>query len=104
MHIPNEGEPGDSLEHSKLYEHDPNQASSFIRPAIYYGEGPFDPPSSEDEDETLLEKDDALDTNEGEGRVYAFTGQRDRLGGRVRATLMYINSQFNEMGSSDRRL
>ncbi|KAL4265734.1 peptidase S9B family protein [Pleurotus pulmonarius] len=91
MHIPNDGESGgftDSSERSKLYEHDPNQASSFIRPAIYYGEGPFDPPSSEDEDETLLEKDDALDTNEGPERAYAFTGQRDRLGGRQRPTSM----------------
>ncbi|THH29289.1 hypothetical protein EUX98_g4902 [Antrodiella citrinella] len=28
-----------------------------LKPEAYYGEGPFDPPSSDDEDETLLEKD-----------------------------------------------
>lgn len=28
-----------------------------VRPPTYYGEGPFDPPSSEDEDETLLQKE-----------------------------------------------
>ena len=27
------------------------------RPDVYYEEGPFDPPSSDDEDEALLEKD-----------------------------------------------
>ncbi|KAH8093229.1 dipeptidyl aminopeptidase [Cristinia sonorae] len=28
-----------------------------VKPEVYYGEGPFDPPSSDDEDEALLEKD-----------------------------------------------
>ena len=28
-----------------------------VRPPTYYGEGPFDPPSSEDEDESLLQKE-----------------------------------------------
>lgn len=27
-----------------------------MRPPVYYGDGPFDVPSSESEDETLLEK------------------------------------------------
>jgi dipeptidyl aminopeptidase len=28
-----------------------------IRPEVYYGDGPFDAPSSDEDDETLLEKD-----------------------------------------------
>ena len=28
-----------------------------VRPPTYYGEGSFDPPSSEDEDESLLKED-----------------------------------------------
>ena len=30
-----------------------------VRPPTYYGEGPFDPPSSDDEDESLLQKETA---------------------------------------------
>lgn len=37
---------------SKRVDHD----SSVVKPETYYGDGPFDPPSSDDEDEELLEK------------------------------------------------
>jgi dipeptidyl aminopeptidase B len=36
------------------------------RPAAYYGEGEFDPPSSDDEDDVFLEKGKVADT-EGDG-------------------------------------
>ena len=37
---------------SRRVEHDP----TVVKPETYYGDGPFDPPSSDDEDEELLEK------------------------------------------------
>lgn len=39
-----------------------------LRPYTYYDEGPFEAPSSESEEETLLEKDDSLpDRNNSPG-------------------------------------
>ncbi|TCD69053.1 hypothetical protein EIP91_008951 [Steccherinum ochraceum] len=35
------------------------ESSQFTKPEVYYGEGPFDPPSSDDEDDALLEKNRA---------------------------------------------
>jgi hypothetical protein len=40
-----------------VYEERAPTHSRPVRPAIYYGEDPFDPPSSEDEDESLLRKE-----------------------------------------------
>lgn len=40
-----------------LYDERPSTHSGPVRPPTYYGEGPFDPPSSEDEDESLLQKE-----------------------------------------------
>lgn len=38
---------------------DSDENKAPLRPHVYYDEGPFDAPSSESEDETLLEKDAA---------------------------------------------
>jgi hypothetical protein len=44
------------------------RAGIIPRPAVYYGEGPFDPPSSEDEDEDeVTEKDASASLNRAEG-------------------------------------
>lgn len=32
------------------------ESSQLVKPEVYYGEGPFDPPSSDDEGDGLLEK------------------------------------------------
>ena len=40
-----------------LYDERAPTRSGPVRPPTYYGEGPFDPPSSEDEDESLLQKE-----------------------------------------------
>ena len=40
------------------YNSDARSSDSHIRPAVYYGEGPFDPPSSDDEEGHLLEAKD----------------------------------------------
>ena len=40
-----------------LYDERASTRSGPVRPPTYYGEGPFDPPSSEDEDESLLQKE-----------------------------------------------
>lgn len=40
-----------------LYDERVSTHSGPVRPPTYYGEGPFDPPSSEDEDESLLQKE-----------------------------------------------
>ena len=47
---------------SSWHNHHDDRASTHsgpVRPPTYYGEGPFDPPSSEDEDESLLQKENA---------------------------------------------
>jgi hypothetical protein len=36
---------------SEIHENDSPRAGLLPRPAVYYGEGPFDVPSSDDEDE-----------------------------------------------------
>ena len=40
-----------------LYDEQVPTHSGPVRPPTYYGEGPFDPPSSDDEDESLLLKE-----------------------------------------------
>lgn len=51
-------------------------SSTPIRPAIYYGDGPFDPPSSEsDESEVLLEK--PLTPGAAERAEYPTLGEED---------------------------
>ena len=35
------------------------ESSQYVKPEVYYGEGPFDPPSSDDEEDVLLEKNRA---------------------------------------------
>ena len=45
-----------------------------LRPHIYYDEGPFDAPSSESEDETLLEKDTPTRGRQGLASLDTETG------------------------------
>jgi dipeptidyl aminopeptidase len=45
---------GDTLHNERASTH-----SGPVRSLTYYNEGPFDPPSSEDEDESLLQKEDS---------------------------------------------
>lgn len=53
--LPQEGEgSGDAPYDERASTH-----SGPVRPPTYYGEGPFDPPSSEDEDEMLIQKENA---------------------------------------------
>ncbi|CDO69708.1 hypothetical protein BN946_scf184851.g96 [Trametes cinnabarina] len=51
---------------------------STVKPETYYGEGPFDPPSSDDESEELLEKDAerAGHIIEAEGNLIVGSGKR----------------------------
>lgn len=75
--------------------HSPESAGKYppeaIKPVTYYGEGEFDPPSSDDEDELLLEKsltrkspEDAEQQGEGLG-----DGDGELVvGGKVRRTLL----------------
>jgi dipeptidyl aminopeptidase B len=61
---------------------------SFVRPPIYYGDGPFDPPSSDDEDEEqdlFIEKDPAL--TPGQAETGAGSGWADRSHDKVRAII-----------------
>lgn len=45
-----------------------DDAVTLVRPVTYYGEGPFDPPSSDDEEDAFLEKDASVNPDmEGEG-------------------------------------
>jgi dipeptidyl aminopeptidase len=58
------------------------------RPSIYYGDGPFDPPSSDDESDELLEKNGLrspgnvergrLDVEDTEGEGLMIRGQNQR--------------------------
>ena len=51
--LPQEGPSfGDTLYDERAHTH-----AGPVRPPTYYGEGPFDPPSSDDEDELLLRKE-----------------------------------------------
>jgi dipeptidyl aminopeptidase B len=70
-------------------------SSTPIRPAIYYGDGPFDPPSSDsDESEVLLEK--PLTPGAAERAEYPTLGEEDEgladsglfLGGRRKQVLL----------------
>jgi hypothetical protein len=40
-----------------IFHPQPGGSGQEYRPMTYYGEGPFDPPSSDEEDNALLEKD-----------------------------------------------
>lgn len=54
------------------YVDQPQTRSVLSRPAIYYGEGPFSPPSSEDEDDYAKEAD-----NEPNGTIRFEFGNED---------------------------
>jgi hypothetical protein len=58
MHIPSfQQDPSYEQVSQELDEvNQPSSSTLPVRPPTYYGEGPFDPPSSDDEDERLLEK------------------------------------------------
>lgn len=64
---------------------------SVVKPATYYGEGEFDPPSSDDEDDAFLEKSLSRKTP-GEGEIVGDgIGDDDVelvVGGQVRMSLM----------------
>ena len=51
--LPQEGEGSRDIH----FDEPASTRSGPVRPPTYYGEGPFDPPSSEDEDESLLQKE-----------------------------------------------
>ena len=53
---------------------DPKDIKHPLRPHIYYDEGPFDAPSSESEDETLLEKDMQTSGRQGLASLDTETG------------------------------
>ena len=54
-----------------LYDDRTSTHSGPVRPPTYYGEGPFDPPSSEDEDESLLQKENSRSLGMVERAGYA---------------------------------
>jgi hypothetical protein len=59
---------------------------SFVRPPIYYGDGPFDPPSSDDEDEeqgSFLDKDGP--SSPGQAEAGPGPGWTNNTDGKVRA-------------------
>lgn len=62
---------------------------SVIRPPVYYEEGPFDPPSSDDEGGSLIDKQDHVSTS-NERNVFDDTEPGSRLvlgGNKVSAAL-----------------
>ncbi|OAX34903.1 hypothetical protein K503DRAFT_774059 [Rhizopogon vinicolor AM-OR11-026] len=69
-----------------------HSALPIIRPPVYYEEGPFDPPSSDDEGEGLIEKQDDVPVS-NERNVFMDTepGNHLTLGGNKRpASLKYL--------------
>jgi dipeptidyl aminopeptidase len=63
---------------------------SFARPPIYYGDGPFDPPSSDsddegDEHESFIEKN--RPSSPGRAEAGAGSGWTDSADGKVRAII-----------------
>jgi len=54
-----------------LYDERASTHSGPVRPPTYYGEGPFDPPSSDDEDESLLQKENSRSLGMMERAGYA---------------------------------
>ncbi|KAK7685763.1 hypothetical protein QCA50_011109 [Cerrena zonata] len=55
------------VEQDDVFTDEPRD-SSFVRPPTYYEEGPFDPPSSDDEEDAFLEKNTSVNTDmEGDG-------------------------------------
>lgn len=72
-----------------------------IKPEVYYGDGPFDPPSSDDEEEELLSKA-GTPTEERTGRDVEGIGGL-KLGGRkVCHWLGDLSLRPNFYGHSDR--
>ena len=67
--LPQEGEGSGNV----LFDERASAHSGPVRPPTYYGEGPFDPPSSEDEDEdeTLLLKETTRSLGMVESAGYA---------------------------------
>lgn len=67
--LPQEG--AGSGDTDALYDERASTHSGPVRPPTYYGEGPFDPPSSEDEDESLLQKENTRSLGMMERAGYA---------------------------------
>ena len=65
--LPQEGEGSRNI----LFDERASTRSGPVRPPAYYGEGPFDPPSSEDEDESLLLKENSRSLGVMESAGYA---------------------------------
>jgi hypothetical protein len=65
--LPQEGEGSRDI----LFDERALTHSGPVRPPTYYGEGPFDPPSSEDEDESLLQKENNRSLGMVESAGYA---------------------------------
>jgi dipeptidyl aminopeptidase len=55
-----------SQQADEIEESNPSSVTVVPRPQVYYGEGPFDPPSSDDEDVGLLEKTGPLSPGSAE--------------------------------------
>ena len=62
-----------------LYDERTSTRSGPVRPPTYYGEGSFDPPSSEDEDESLLLKENNRSLGMVERAGYAEPDVKVRL-------------------------
>jgi dipeptidyl aminopeptidase len=56
MHIPSSERPTYEQLTQEAEEPDESLPVSAVRPPVYYGDGPFDPPSSDEEDAGLLDK------------------------------------------------
>ena len=71
-----------------------NYPPEAIKPVTYYGEGEFDPPSSDDEEETFLEKslsrkpDGGVDGGESRGLV---DDEELVVGGKVLSNLTSVD-------------
>ena len=65
-------EPLNASNDAEVYVDEPQIRSVSSRPAIYYGEGPFSPPSSDDEDEYAKEA-----SNNANGRIRFEYGDGD---------------------------
>jgi dipeptidyl aminopeptidase len=67
----------DQLPSTSLRTTVPSHASPTpVRPEVYYGDGPFDPPSSDEEDETLLDKDEPSSPGFAEEGSFGDSGSR----------------------------
>jgi len=54
------------LDGDQILHNDLARATFFPRPAIYYGDGPFDAPSSDDDEDAITEKDCTTPLNRAE--------------------------------------